>query len=527
MNSSGDSTGVISRSANRFFVGTLLSRATGMFRDMAMAFAFGTSSAVASFMMALRFAHLLRRILGEGTLQPAFAPLFEELRKNSPSDACHFFRDLSATLTVILTAIIALSMSVLGAIIVYSDVTANNKEVLLLTILMLPSLLFICSFSINTLLLQCERSFLTPSIAPVAFNVIWIAGALSLRNYHASIAMPYLSIAIILACLGQWLVTLPRTLSFYRAHTTEALWQGCRIFSQQVRRLGKPLALGILGVTASQINSAIDTIFARSADAEGPALLWYAIRIQQVPIGLFGVALSGALLPPLSRAIKQGQSQEFTQFFRFALQRNTTIMLPFTLALILLGAPGINLVFGRGLFSDASTTGTTWCLWGYAIGLLPMTLVLVIAPTYYARENYIVPMTASVVSVIVNIILNAIMIFYCGWGPASVAVATSLSAWINVAILTYGLRKHGGVTSFYDAIRGTRRLATATLWATMMTVVIATLLFKEPTLGLITGQEIVHFPRYFLEQLSYFFLPAGCFVGMLFLLTKKEDFYVV
>src|SRR5207253_3889598 len=92
------------------------------------------------------------------------------------------------------------------------------------------------------------------------------------------------------------------------------LSSGLQVYSADVRRLGGPLALGLLGVGSSQINNAVDALFARYADPEGPAQLWYGLRLLQLPLALFGIAMSGALLPPLSRAIQAGNKQEYLHF---------------------------------------------------------------------------------------------------------------------------------------------------------------------------------------------------------------------
>src|SRR6476469_3522512 len=118
-----DSTHSIMRSAKRFFSGTMLSRATGLFRDISMAYAFGTQEAVAAFLVAFRFAHLLRRLFGEGALQSAFIPQFEDLRLKQPERANAFFCDLTGVLTVGLSALILLCMAVLYGFLTWGEIS--------------------------------------------------------------------------------------------------------------------------------------------------------------------------------------------------------------------------------------------------------------------------------------------------------------------------------------------------------------------------------------------------------------------
>lgn len=433
-----DSTHSIFHSAKRFFSGTMLSRVSGMMRDMSMAYGFGTQEAVAAFMVAFRFSHLLRRLFGEGALQSAFIPHFEGIRKHDPNDAARFFKELTRTLTAWLTLIIIISMTICGACLLWLDLSPGNREILYLTILMLPSLLFICLFGLNTSLLQCEHTYFIPGVAPVAFNFVWIIGVLFLWQMPTSAAMPWLAGVVIIACVCQWAMTVPSTLAVLRNFHVEN--ETFSLFSAHIRKFLKPLFLGIIGVAASQINNAMDSIFARYADLEGPALLWYALRLQQLPLALFGIAIAGALLPPLTRALKRDDLPTYHHFLDFAMRRSIALMLPITAAIFVMGDSSINLIYAHGDFTDSSTLGTTRCLWAYSIGLVPMTLVLIYAPAFYARNDYRTPTIAATVCMMLNIVLNAFLIMVLGFGAASVAIATSISAFVNCIQLAVMLR---------------------------------------------------------------------------------------
>lgn len=508
------------RSAKRFFSGTMLSRVSGLLRDIAMAFAFGTQETLAAFLMAFRFAHLLRRLLGEGALQTAFIPQFENLRKDSPEKAGRFFVDLYGSLSILLTGLIALAMIVCGLVLWLGDLSPGNQEIIFLSLLMFPSLLFICLFGLNASLLQCEKNYFIPGVAPVAFNCAWIIGVFCVMHLPIAAAMPWLSGWIIIACLFQWLITVPQTMKILRSIGGIDWKKSVTIFSNDVRRLSHPLFLGIIGVGASQINNALDVLFARYASPEGPAYLWYAIRIQQLPLALFGIAISGALLPPLARAVKANELSKFRQLLEFALERSLLLMLPITAAIILLGGSSINLLYGHGDFHNESIIRTTECLWGYGLGLIPMALVLILAPAFYAQENYRVPTTASVISMALNIGLNALFVMGLGWGTASVAYATNISAWVNLAILVFALREYSGkILSFYFWDR---------IWLTVWATVIASvgLLGVEK---FVTGSTqiwgiamgTVQFPRGIAVQTVHCVGLSVLFLGVFCVVAKK------
>lgn len=419
-----------------FFSGTLLSRFSGMLRDISMAYVFGTTPAIAAFMIAFRFAHLLRRLFGEGALQTSFIPEFESLRHIDEKRAMTFFKDLNGLLTVFLIFIILCGSAVLGGLIWSGILSPSNYQVVFLTLLMLPSLLFICLYGLNMSFLQCERKYFIPSVAPVAFNIIWIACTLYLKNMPVEQAMPWLALGVVFACFCQWLLTVPQTIHSLKRILSCTFWISAKNFSSDVKRLTKPLALGILGVAATQINSAVDSLFARYAEAEGPAFLWYAIRIEQMPLALFGIAISGALLPPLSRAFKSKRTEEYLSFLQDALHQSWVFMLAMTAAIFVLGDTSVNFLYGRGDFGTESIIKTTYCLWAYASGLIPSALVLILAPACYAQNNYLLPALTSIFSMLLNIGLNSIFIFCLNWGAKSVALATSISAWINLFLLS-------------------------------------------------------------------------------------------
>lgn len=426
-----DSNSTIYKSAARFLSGTALSRVTGLGRDVAMAWAFGTSAPLAAFLTAFRLTNVPRRFFGEGGMQTAFIPLFEDLKSKSPERAKSFFRDLHAALSLILTIFILLSMSLLWSGLQWGNFSEGNQEILWMTFLMMPGLFFICLYGLNSAFLECEGSYFTPSIAPIGFNVVWISAALLLSGYTPEAAMTPLACALIFASMAQWAITVPKVHRFMAS----SLVTGWNLASKDLKSLLKPLFLANLGILASQLNSAIDPLFARWAHPEGPAWLWYAIRIEQLPLALFGIALSGALLPPLSRAAKSGDLQKFKNFLSTALKRSAYLMIPITGAIFLLGHWSVDLLFGRGDFGPESIHGTTICLWGYAIGLLPQTWVLILAPSYYAFGDYKTPAIASALSVALSLILNSVFIFGLGWGPESVALSTSLSTLFNCLIL--------------------------------------------------------------------------------------------
>jgi putative peptidoglycan lipid II flippase len=468
-----DTSHSILRSARSFFAGTALSRVSGLLREIAIAATFGSSPEIAAFMVAYRLANLFRRLLGEGNLQAGFVPHFTALKEEGPS----FFRDTAYSMGIVLLSTVALLEAALWGCLQYFG--PDWAEIVELTMWMVPGLFFVCLFGLNSALLQCRKKYFLPAVAPMMFNFIWIGAVLIGQDIR------WLALAVTLAFAAQWLMT-----SF-----EIPLNQRPRLFSPQFKMLLKPLALGVVGVGAVQFNSALDAIFARLADLQGPAFLWYAIRIQQLPLALFGIALSGALLPPLSR---ETDPERRTGMLRAALKHSAALMLVCTFGIFGLGLPAVNLLFGHGHFSFGAVIETTHCLWAYGAGLLPSVFVLLLAARFYAEKNYRIPTIASLAAVGANIVLNALFVFGFGWGAVSVAIATSISALLNAALLSRGI-------------------FTAAFWRFFVKMSVASAVPAVLVLGIQSMWEPAH---EIIGQLTQFGSLSAVYFGGLLILTR-------
>lgn len=512
-----DSPKTVSRSTFAFLSGTFLSRITGLGRDTAMAVAFGSNPAIAAFMVAFRFANLIRRLFGEGPLSSGFIPHFEQLRLDSPEKGALFFRDLFFSMGLFLLLLIGGIEGILYAFLKWGNLGPGSGQILSLTMWMLPGILFICLFGLSSGLLQCQRRFFLTGFAPAAFNLVWIASVIFLKDRDPSFAVFPLAAAIIAAFFLQWAVLAPQTFSHLRQSLSWKQTFSPRLFSSELRALFKPLGLGIIGVAAVQINTTLDAIFARFASLEGPAYLWYAIRIEQLPLALFGIALSAALLPPLARAIKAHAIEQYLQLLRFALCRSFSLIFPCSLGIFVLGVAGINLLYGHGGFTSEATYHTVLCLWGYGLGLLPSVFVLLLAPAFYADKQFRIPMLASLFSVLFNIAMTSFFVFGLHWGAFSIAVATSLAAWANYFFLSYALsRKIKEPLLNRSVLLSFFKTGASSVIAAIATLFVGKFFTGDPTLIILSGDASPGFHRDLTMQLMQFAAMSGTFVLIFF-----------
>ena len=480
-----------------------------------MAFAFGTHSAVAAFMIAFRFAHLLRRLFGDGAMHSAFIPYFEKLKKESPKKALYFYRDLSISLALFLFFLILIAIFFIR----YVSLLPTGNNIYTFLFIMLPSLLFICLFGLNCALLQCYQNFFISSAAPAAFNCIWIFFIALLSKLSPEKAMLGLSVGTIFACIAQWAMTLKPIYKLWKSELNESIWANAYFFSVDVKKIGKPLLLGSFGIASTQINSALDPLFSIYSHPEGPAYLWYAIRLQQAPLALLGIALSTALFPPLARAAKEKDWKTFWHFTRYAWGRSFITMLPFTLLFIVSGTIITNTIYGHGSFSSLSTIQTTYCLWGYTIGLLPMALIMLMASTYYARGDYKTPSIASAVSIVINIFLNTLFVVIFKLGPWSVALTTSISSWIQlIGLLAFSKHANKNLFNKNNIKKGLFFILKSSLLV-VLAIGLKSYLFGEPLFSSLILNSETSLPQSLKNKLIYCFTLLLS-VGLLFLSTN-------
>ncbi len=522
-----DSTRSITKSALRFLSGTAFSRISGMIRDIILAFAFGTDAALAALFVAFRLSHICRRLFGEGFLQSAFIPIFEEVRKESNVKAFRFFRDMTVLWTLFLSLFTLFSVVCLYGVQSNFSFSEGTDEIISLVIILIPSLIPICLFGLNSSLLQCEKHYFTVGIAPTFFNITLSIVGLCLYSYDPKKAMPYIACAMVLGCFMQWAITsIPTYISTKNVLGKEGIFKNISIFSVDIKRLWKPLTLGLIGVGASQINNAVDTFFARAADPEGPAQLWFGLRLQQLPLALFGIALSGALLPPLSRAIHAENKSTYVHFLEFALRRIFAFLLPCTAFLFVLGALTINAIYGRGDFQAHSIITTTSCLHGYALGIIPMGFIIILAPAFYARKNYKTPTKGACISLVTNMIFNALFVFVFGWKAISVAIATSISAWINALYLYRELHFEFGPILSTDGKKESIKVLISVGISMICTWFYLICTSQMPLFFTFFTSSVEHLPHTFFHQITSLVIPSSIFVIALIgtsILLKVED----
>ena len=454
----------LARSAGIFTSATLLSRILGYFRDTMVAAFFGAGPAADAFYTAFRISNLFRRLLGEGALSASFVPVFSEYtQKQSHEETQRFLNTIFTTLLVILSVITLLGVVFapqLTRLIARGFDPGSERFALTVTLTryMFPFMLFICLAALITGVLNAFHSFFLPAFAPACLSIaeMLYIGFLWIAHIKGQNAVVGLAVSVTVGGFSQFFVHVPALMQ--RNYTLGWRWD---LAHEGVRRVGRLILPATLGVAADQINAFVDTMMATFLSVGSVTALYYSNRVMQLPLALFGIALSQVALPTMSGSAARGATQEVKDTLNFALRLTLFMILPATTGLIILGKPIVQTLFQYGRFSTEASLVTTWALAAFSIGLFAYAAVKILAAAFYAYQTTRVPVVVASCCVGLNIALNlttlavrtklsALHPEWAGFlngrgGVASLALATSIASWVNAAVLFVLLRRRLGI----------------------------------------------------------------------------------
>ncbi|MEK0084954.1 murein biosynthesis integral membrane protein MurJ [Benzoatithermus flavus] len=431
---------------------TALSRVAGFARDLLIAAALGAGPVADAFFVSLKLANLLRRLFAEGAFNAAFVPLYSRLGEGEGGTrARRFAGEVMAALTLALLVVVLLgelTMPWLVRLLAsgFPPQSLQYRLAVELGRLTFPYLLFISLAALVGGVLQAGHRFAAASFAPVLLNLVLIAILLvSLAEGEAAARL--LAAGVTLAGLVQlaWV-------GLAAARAGMVPLPALPRLSPEMRRLLVLTAPGILGIGIVQLNLLLGSWFATHLAAGTVAYLFYADRLVQLPLGIVGVALGTALLPTLSRAVRQGEAAH--DVLNRAIELALLLGLPAAAGLFLLAEPIITVLFQRGAFGPEAARATGQVLAGLALGIPAHVLGKVLAPGFYASEDTRTPVRIAAMALVVNGAAAALLI-----GPLAhvgVALAIALSSWANALGLAWllwrkrvlvpdaGLRRRGG-----------------------------------------------------------------------------------
>ncbi|GLK90733.1 murein biosynthesis integral membrane protein MurJ [Pseudomonas turukhanskensis] len=420
---------------------TMLSRVLGFVRDTIVARIFGAGLATDAFFVAFKLPNLLRRIFAEGAFSQAFVPILAEYKTQQGEEATRtFIAYVSGLLTLVLAVVTALGMIAAPWVIwVTAPGFADTPEKFELTSSLLrvtfPYILLISLASLAGAILNTWNRFSVPAFVPTLLNISMIVFALFLTPYFNPPVMA-LGWAVLVGGLFQLLYQLPHLkkigmLVLPRLNLRDAgVW-----------RVMKQMGPAILGVSVSQISLIINTIFASFLVAGSVSWMYYADRLMELPSGVLGVALGTILLPALSRSFSSKNTDEYSRLLDWGLRLCFLLALPCALALAIISEPLTVSLFQYGKFSAHDAQMTQFALIAYAVGLLGIILVKVLAPGFYARQNISTPVRIALVTLAATQLMNLVFFFTLPYPHAGLALSIGLAACLNAGLLFWQLRK--------------------------------------------------------------------------------------
>ncbi|UIJ37909.1 murein biosynthesis integral membrane protein MurJ [Desulfobaculum bizertense] len=429
---------------------TLLSRILGFVRDLIIAFALGAGPVADAFFVAFRLPNLMRRLFGEGSLTMAFVPVYSRVREEHGAEASHVMaRSMHIWLVLVLGVLTLVAMYFARPLtLAIAPGFAGEPRQLQLTVelvrICFPYTIFICGVALCMGILNSEGHFLMPALAPCVLNIVLISAALG--AVWLKLSVPHmLAYGVLVAGVLQWAVQQPAL------HSVGLRWFGhWSLKNDGVRRTGRLMLPTVFGAAVYQINILLGTLLASLLPAGSISYLYYADRLVQFPLGVFGIAVSTAALPSLSRLAARKDMDGFKEALNASMRLTLFISIPAAAGLIGLAGPVVELLFQRGAFSTAAVDATSIALVGYAIGLPAFAMVRPLVSAFYALEDTKTPVIAATLSVVVYVIAGAGMMQYIG--HLGLALATSLSSWLNAAFLVWRLRGRLGRWASYHRI---------------------------------------------------------------------------
>ncbi|MBN2143659.1 MAG: murein biosynthesis integral membrane protein MurJ [Candidatus Aureabacteria bacterium] len=472
-----------------FIVGLMnfLSRVLGLIRSILMASFLGTTFIADAFTVGFKIPNLLRRLLGEGSLTPAFIPVFSEIQKEANHDKAVeslFLNRFLSLLYVLLMflCVLGVILSPLLVIFLYAFGKQSPEMAILLTRIMFCYLGFICLAVVAQGVLNANFKFAVPAATSVVLNAViiispfllkdlipesWILACLPCTSnllkqnpelLQATKAAIAFSIGVLLGGAIQFFMQVPpmRRLGYRFAFTFD-------FKDRRIKQIGKLMLPGVFGLGIYQINTLVSDPFVLALLEEGSlAALNYSNRLIEFALGIFVISITTVILPSLSRYVTENNMNAYADLIRSSVRSVIFITIPSSIGLILLREPIVAVFFKSKLFQDESVRLVSTALFYHTLGILPIGLYRIYAPAFYAQKDTKTPVVSAVYSLIVNIILCMTLPRWMGIG--GIALASTLASATSAVYLMNRLRRQfSGIDVIFEFRMALSSLAAASV----------------------------------------------------------------
>jgi len=432
----------IARAAGAISCGVFASRILGFVRDMLIAKFFGAGTMADAFFVAFRIPSTLRELFGEGALSASFVPVFTEtLNRKGKQEAWRLARATGSFLAAMLIVVSAAGIIAAPAIVwimapgfhVYPE---KLSLTVFLTRITFPYILFVGIAALFMGILNSLRRYTAPAFAPTMLNLAMIGSVLFLSPL-LNPPITSLAIGVLLGGIGQMAIQIPDLRREGGSLSLDFSWR-----DPALRRIGKLMLPGLMGLIITQANFFISTFLASFLKEGSVSFLYYSFRLVQIPIGLVGVALGTAILPFLSSSVARGSLDELNRITIFALRVSLFITIPITFGMIIFRRALVTVLFERGQFTPSMSREVAETLLYLSLGICFYVGDRILVSAFYSLQDTRTPMVISAIAVGVDIFCSILLM-----GPFQVrglALATSLASLSHFTFLVTCLRKRVG-----------------------------------------------------------------------------------
>ena len=428
------------KSSGGIGLATLTSRVLGLLREQVYAAFMGTTAVYSAFVFAYTVPNLFRRLLGEGALTAAFIPIFKAKEKaEGPESMWRAANAVLSGLIAVSGAIVLTAMVVIGALLLLGWWQPDTRLMLQLMALMFPYMALACVGAVFIGMLNARSHFFIPALGAAILNIVmiasvWFLAPLMGKNLDTRIFA--LAIGVLAAGVAQALFQVPTLRREGFRYQWVSPWR-----DPTVREVVTKMIPSTIGVAAFQINVMLTQGLAFGENKLIVGQFAYAVRLMELPQGVFGLSLATFLLPTLAGLALEKNYAQFRVTLRQAAAHIIFINLLASVLLVTLAAPIIRLLFERGQFDSFSTEHVSTALVFLVPGLISFSLVNIFARAFYAVGDLVTPMKISVFCLAMNLLFAGVFLFAFKMGAGALGLANTLSAACNLSLLIFALRK--------------------------------------------------------------------------------------